>query len=392
MTSARLSRIEVTNYRAFAEPAALELAPLTFIVGRNNMGKTSLLRAPRFLSHVLDPRAEVPFDLGLDGLEWGGDLNDLCYAGNYSFEALLTVTEGEGETARHTTVGLTAAALPDRGHVQFLERLAIGRGECPPQTFGRALEWARSRAVLADETPWGGVHGRIALLTAGRAVVQRSGTTDGTARHRIGARGEHLPGLMLSANRRGLGGLDRLNTWLGRLADKARADVRLTDDGRISIGVQRPGEPRVPVVDCGSGVGQILPVIAALTLVPEDERPHLLSIEQPESELHPAVHADVAELLIEAAMAPGGPRLLVETHSDPLLLRIRAALAEQRLAPEHVRLYVVEPDPDAVGSRVRLIEFDDRGTPHWWPSGLFAEPAREFRRIIDALTRRDARP
>lgn len=383
----RLSRLEVGNYRAFAEPAEIELAPLTFLVGRNNMGKSSLLRAPRFLSHALDPTAKQPFDLHLDGLDYGDRLTDLCYAEGYTFTARLTVEHAAGAT----TVDLEAAAPSELNYAQIINRVALGTDAEAPRRWGREADWAVARAPLAERAELAGIHAGCRLLTAARELPVRGGTIEGAGHRGVGARGEHLAGLMWAASRSGVGGLDALNVWLARLGDGARAGVERTRDNRLLITVERPGEPTVPLIDCGAGVGQVLPVIAALVLSPADARPALLAIEQPEAELHPAVHAEVAELLIASATADGGPRLLVETHSDPLLLRIRAAIAEQRLSPDDVNLYVVEDHPDAVGSRVRRIPFDDRGTPEWWPRGLFAEPADEFRRLMRALARREGR-
>ena len=78
--------------------------------------------------------------------------------------------------------------------------------------------------------------------------------------------------------------------------------------------------------------------------------------------------------------------MMVETHSDALTLRVRAALAERRLSPEQVRLYFVDDASSGhTGSIVREIRLNDRGTPDWWPDGVFAEPHLEFKRIRRAL-------
>ncbi len=383
MSEPRLEEMELVNYRAFAEPARISLAPLTFVLGRNNMGKTSLLRAPRFVSHILSPRAEAPFDLGLDGLPWGEQLTEVCYGDASFFQATLRFSGGSTREVAYQAAQTGHATTP------FLDRLRIEGTHEEPLATGRELEWAPLRDRIARRGDLAQVHERIALMTASRGA-RRRGTEAHGGRTRLGPRGEGLPESMLSAKRSSPSRRRAFDRWLAKLADGAQAEARQMEDGRIVIFVRRGTEPWVPLAGCGSGIGQIMPVIAALTLGSEEARPDLWAIEQPEAELHPAVHPDVAELLIEAATAEGGPRLLVETHSDPLLLRVRAALAEERLQPQQVKLYVVEPHPD-VGSRVREIPLDDRGTPGWWPRGLFAEPATEFRRIVDALARRDGR-
>jgi predicted ATPase len=57
-------------------------------------------------------------------------------------------------------------------------------------------------------------------------------------------------------------------------------------------------------------------------------------IEQPEAHLHPRYQADVADLLIDATEF--GNRIIVETHSEHLLLRLQRRIAEKKLDNESV--------------------------------------------------------
>jgi predicted ATPase len=108
--------------------------------------------------------------------------------------------------------------------------------------------------------------------------------------------------------------------------------------------------------------------------------------------MHPFAHAKVAELLIDAVAMNKNLRLLVETHSDALVLRIRREIATKRMPPDDVRLYFVEePGRPDQGSTLREIKLNDRGTPDWWPKGVFAESQAEFYRIRQELAKRDGR-
>jgi len=99
----------------------------------------------------------------------------------------------------------------------------------------------------------------------------------------------------------------------------------------------------------------------------------------------PFAHTGIAELLIEAIDREHS--VLVETHSDTLLLRIRRAIAEQRIPHELVRFYYVERNQDG-SSTSKLIELNDRGTPSWWPRGIFSEDQQEYQAIRRALSQR----
>src|SRR6187401_601656 len=104
----------------------------------------------------------------------------------------------------------------------------------------------------------------------------------------------------------------------------------------FEVTASRPEGPQVNLADAGAGIAQILPLAVALRVVPEDELPRLFIIEQPELDLHPHAHARAAELLVDAVTKNRNLRLLVETHSDALVLRIRREVAAARMTPDDV--------------------------------------------------------
>jgi predicted ATPase len=77
------------------------------------------------------------------------------------------------------------------------------------------------------------------------------------------------------------------------------------------------------VADVGYGVSQVLPVIVQGLLVP---RGGIYMVQQPELHLHPDAQAAMADYFIYLVEA--GVRVIVETHSEYLLLRVRRRLAE----------------------------------------------------------------
>jgi len=87
------------------------------------------------------------------------------------------------------------------------------------------------------------------------------------------------------------------------------------------------------LADVGYGASQVLPIIATcLYAKPES----LIIIEQPELHLHPAAQAELGDLLIQTVLKiieekytdTSNVKLLVETHSEHMLLRLRRRIAE----------------------------------------------------------------
>ncbi len=125
----------------------------------------------------------------------------------------------------------------------------------------------------------------------------------------------------------------------------------------------------------GRGLSHVLPV-AVTALSARGAGPGVDVIEHPEAELHPAAHAEVAELLLTNLAGAARP-LIVETHSEMILLRARRWVAEGRLPARDVLVYWVHADP-AHGSMPEKIGVRENGEMETWPDGVFIEDYEEI--------------
>ena len=100
------------------------------------------------------------------------------------------------------------------------------------------------------------------------------------------------------------------------------------------------GPPR-NLIDVGYGVSQVLPVITELR---RRDAPRQYLLQQPEVHLHPRAQAALGSLFCEIATL--GRQLIVETHSDHLLDRIRMDVRDGRtdLTLDDVRILYFERD------------------------------------------------
>ena len=85
--------------------------------------------------------------------------------------------------------------------------------------------------------------------------------------------------------------------------------------------------PQRNLVDVGYGVSQALPVITEL-LDHDADPPKLFLLQQPEIHLHPKAQAALGSLL--CTVAGIGRQLIVETHSDYLLDRVRMDIRDNK--------------------------------------------------------------
>ena len=84
--------------------------------------------------------------------------------------------------------------------------------------------------------------------------------------------------------------------------------------------------PRHNLADMGYGVSQVLPLATELL---RDDSPRTILVQQPEVHLHPSAEAALGTLLCEAAASGGREhRLIVETHSDFIIDRVRMSVRD----------------------------------------------------------------
>ena len=122
------------------------------------------------------------------------------------------------------------------------------------------------------------------------------------------------------------------------------------------FGNRRKG-PMRNLVDMGYGVSQILPVVTEML---RPEAASMFLIQQPEVHLHPRAQAALGTLFCEL-VAGGGLQLIVETHSDHLIDRVRMEVRDglTSLKPDDVSiLYFERKDLDV---KIHSIRIDENG-------------------------------
>ena len=153
--------------------------------------------------------------------------------------------------------------------------------------------------------------------------------------------------------------------WLREmgLIDEFRVEEIAPGSNRWQAKVRtREGAAEVMLTDIGFGVSQVLPVITLLHYVPEGST---VLLEQPEIHLHPLAQAELADVIIHAA-THRGVQVILESHSEHLLLRLQRRIAEeQRVTADHVALYFCRVRDGA--SEIEALELDEYGNIRNWP-------------------------
>jgi hypothetical protein len=180
--------------------------------------------------------------------------------------------------------------------------------------------------------------------------------------------GEAIPMYLADASYR------RRRTWTalhGALENFGRAsglfdEIRVRRLGRTSsepfqIQVRKSGSSRLKgpwrnLTDVGYGISQVLPVITELL---RSDAAKMFLLQQPEVHLHPSAQAALGTLF--CSVAAGDKQLIVETHGDHLIDRVRMDVRDRttRLRPEDVSILFFERR--ALGVRIFSLVIDDAG-------------------------------
>lgn len=123
--------------------------------------------------------------------------------------------------------------------------------------------------------------------------------------------------------------------------------------------------PRTNIVDVGYGVSQVLPILVYVLTssfyeshrLSQDAGKYLL-LQQPEVHLHPKAQAELTSLLAQLANI-GNQSFLIETHSDYMVDRARIEIRRGNIKAEDVSLIYLEPKKNVV--KVHNISFDKMG-------------------------------
>jgi len=145
---------------------------------------------------------------------------------------------------------------------------------------------------------------------------------------------------------------------------------------KIVVGQEKKGRN---VTDLGFGYSQILPVV--LQLWHSYERgpgrhqvdASVVAIEQPELHLHPSYQALLADVFSGASESDKAGRIIpmfIETHSEHLINRLGALVAEKSLSRDDVQIILFEKSRGATS--VKSVMFDADGVlEDSWPLGFF---------------------
>lgn len=175
--------------------------------------------------------------------------------------------------------------------------------------------------------------------------------------------------------------VEAVNQWLTYLS--IGDNVAARSQGKLGVGFDLKVDGQIrDLTSVGVGVSQALPLLVGLLSCPPDS---LFIVEQPELHLHPAVQARLADFMVSARPDVS---LIVETHSESFITRIRRRAAEGGIDVESVDITFVEPEGG--GSVARSLQLSEYGDLSEWPEGFLSNTSVDVQAILSANIKRSS--
>ena len=410
-----ITKIAVSGFKSLAKECAIDIRPLTILAGANSSGKSSIMQPLLMLKQTL----EAPYDPGpllIEGPNVQFTLAEQFLskligeerADRFQIQIETNAYSSVGTTFRKGQSGIELAEINiERKSFLHPERFTLYPEMLPEEIkslvdqhlIPKCDSVKRSRCFwrFEQQNPHVVTNTITDLESNIFSIIHLPGLRGNPERiYKLTSTGPRYPGTFDNYVASIIHNWqhtehDRLKTLVNALrrlglTGQVRTE-KIGDIGiEIKVGLFTHDKTRetdmVSITDVGLGVSQVLPVLVALIVA----RPgQLVYLEQPELHLHPRAQVALAQEL--AAAAKRGIRVVVETHSSLLLLRIQTLVAEGDLSPELVKLHWFTRDENGA-TKITPADLDEAGAYGNWPEDFDDVDLKAQSRYIKAAQSR----
>ena len=281
--------IRVRGFRSIADSGILELGSVTLAVGRNNAGKSSLLRA------VYSLQNGAPFQQS--DIRIGQDVAEI----NLTFSRM---------------------PVPLRSYSQFaglVKQGSDGSGTLACTRRRNAANWRIDASIdqysanvigLASQEP----NNLIFPVLSGRRITLYREQASVRSAFEVGPTDNNLVSRIMGLSTGSIPESARFRELCKKVLG-INIDVMPGENGQQSLGIQVDRYTNIPLEAMGSGLSGTLSLLAGLSVASDK----LFVIEEPEDDLHPAALKALLDAIAESSKSN---QFLVSTHSSTVLTRL----------------------------------------------------------------------
>ena len=400
-----ITELSVQNFKSWKDTGKLQIAPLTGFFGANSSGKTSILQTLLMLKQTVErpPDWNGVIDFGDDdSLVNLGSFDDLIhghkrdiplkislswkFAEKLNLESIegvdtlsfeLSVFDNENSVPAlsfNYKIGEKKLAVDWNGQDVLLISVPVElkyHDESLFRCYGvRSAHYHNQEIFSSLQTRFENLFHSIRYLGPLREYPRRHYAWQGKHSPGVGQHGEDMVTALFSGRIQLRSLEEQIPQWLQRLdlIDSYRLNPSSGSEKDYEFLVRNyKGSPEVRLTDVGFGVSQVLPVLILCYYVPEGS---ILILEQPEAHLHPKVQSELADLLVEV-VKERQLQIILESHSEHLILRLMRRIAEERISVDDTAFYFCEMNEGV--SEIERLNVDDYGNITNWPQNFFGD-------------------
>ena len=391
-----ISQINFRNYKLFKKKQILEIKPLTILIGKNNTGKSAILKLPTLLEGSLSGRFSQPFELINNDVKIANEYKDIVYGRNnreVEFEILQKkhISDIEFDNLRvEIFIDENKPIIENWNCNNIFDLTKLDENNYQnniinkvQETFFeginlKSIEFVDDLLPKEDFFPLPNFVLNTDFIGAIRQEALKHYEYSSNISEKSGIDGSKLYDFLID---------DYMSTDKKYFSQISNFIKNKFEGWELSIEVDggRKDKPaiiylenknlKINVSQVGMGISQVLPLIIR-AYKPCDAKP-LIIVEEPESHLHPFAHAQIAQLFFDSLLIDKNKKYLIETHSQNFVLRLRRLIAEGKLVPDDLALYYVDFNEENNESELKRIIIDENGNVDYWPEGIFSESLDE---------------
>lgn len=388
-----VSKIRFKNFKLFKNWQELEIKPITILIGKNNSGKSAVLKLPTIISEGLKGNINEVIKLEFDGIKLGSEYSDLVYnrkviPGEFLELEISNSTDDSTFAELKLKVNLPTDMIKEKSEIfeweYFENNVKISEKD----------ETSEFKGFMKNDEKIEELFLNYDYLKALRTEPNEFYEYENKEFQKIGLNGENTYQLLIKSKINQDGVLENVSNWYKQNFENWSLDIRdnqLTNvkNLRYIFSIKNNKIEPINLQYTGQGITQALPLITRSYMI--DDEPVLIIIEEPESHLHPAAHGNLAQRFVESYLEDDNKRYLIETHSKNFILRLQALVADPEVSFSNndIALYYVdylENEQLSILDRLNLNEF---GEFDKWPEEIFNESYKELLLLKQKQAERD---
>lgn len=369
--SCELLAFKLKNYKAFNETEWIELNKFTLIYGNNSAGKSALYEVLLILKYCYEKNKQEDNFTNLYGIkDFVGNYNSLKYKGNNDKEVQISlrflmsdntivdyvisiVSDNDSEWGRISKVQLLSDKITFDAlqyyksiNIFFLSKI----NDSMPEGYVEFSDKEKNliQAILSAIKLFAS---KFQNISAHRFIPERNILFSGEKYQTVGRNGQNAYEILYQLSQLDDVHETYVSEWLDHFGFGYRFDLKGKNTGEFLLINKKTGIES-NIVDNGFGISQSFPLAVAATIAKDS----IMLVDSPEAFLQTNMQSEIADLLLKVS---DNNKLIIETSSNYLLLRIQRRIMENRINKDDVAVYFISEKLDK--AECKKIKLKDNG-------------------------------